>query len=70
MSISRKVSVGRDMPTSWVMVSMEPFTVNSPPSASITPDRMRRMVLLPTPLAPTRAACSPGAIPKLTSKNS
>jgi hypothetical protein len=28
------------------------------------------MVLLPTPLAPTSAACSPGETPKPTSKNS
>ena len=48
---------------------MVPPTENSPPSASICADKIRKIVLLPTPLAPTIAACSPGVTLKLTSKN-
>ncbi|CAB4806959.1 unannotated protein [freshwater metagenome] len=69
MSMSRSESLGSDMPTSWVICRKVPPTVNSPSAASICPVRMRKMVLLPTPLGPTMAACSPGDTPKPTSKN-
>ena len=69
-SSSRNVSVGRLMPTSCVIANIDPPTVHSPSSASSSPLRIRRIVLLPTPLAPTMAACSPGATPNDTSKKS
>ena len=68
-SISRRPALGSPMPTSWLMVRKVPPIDTSPPSASSSPDRMRKTVLLPTPLGPTMAAWSPGATPKLTSKN-
>ncbi len=63
------MSVGADMPTSWVMVNMEPPIAVSPSSASSSPLRMRKMVDFPTPFGPTIAAFSPGAMLKLRSKN-
>ena len=58
------------MPTSCDIDRNDPAMANSPASDSISPDKIRRIVLLPTPLAPTIAAWSPGETPKEMSKNS
>ena len=70
MSMSRNGSSGLLMPTSCVICKKFPPILNSPSSASYCPVRIFKMVDLPTPFGPTMAACSPGATPKLTSKNS
>ena len=57
------------MPTSWVIVRKLPPIANSPPSASISPVKIRKIVLLPTPFAPTITAWSPGETLKEMSKN-
>ena len=58
------------MPTSCVMRKTDPPIENDPSSGSSSPARMRRIVLLPTPLTPTSATCSPGATVNDRSKNS
>src|SRR5690606_15690967 len=70
ISSSRSVVSGSDIPTSWVIRNIVPPIENEPSSGVSSPARIRKTVLLPTPLTPTRAACSPGATVNDRSKNS
>ena len=51
--------LSRIEPTSWGMTAMRPSTVTVPSAPASSPPMMRRRVVLPTPLAPTRATWSP-----------
>ena len=69
-SMSRTVRPSSRQPTSWRITRSRPSTWTLPASGAWSPAMTRNSVVLPAPLAPTSATCSPSPTPKLTSWSS
>ena len=66
-SMSRTVRPSSRQPTSCRITRSRPSTWTLPASGAWSPAMTRNRVVLPAPLAPTSATCSPSPTPKLTS---